>query len=135
MGLFSNLLGLFLRRRGGGVQAALLEAVVGMLTNRQSGGLSGLVNQFGAQGLGPIAESWVGTGKNLPITAVQIQHGLGNQAIGQLSQRIGIAPEQLASQLTTLLPRVVDRLTPQGHVPPAEHLETKGLELLKGLFK
>jgi uncharacterized protein YidB (DUF937 family) len=46
----------------GGTQNALLNAMMGILGNQQSGGLSGLVNQFAGKGLGDIINSWVSTG-------------------------------------------------------------------------
>lgn len=62
---------------GGGGQS-LASSVLEMLGN-QEGGLSGLAGLFQQKGLGDIVSSWIGTGANLPISAEQIQHVLGNE--------------------------------------------------------
>jgi uncharacterized protein YidB (DUF937 family) len=132
MGLLDNLAGQVLG--GGGAKGNLLNAVVGLLGNQQSGGLSGLVQQFAGKGLGDIVNSWVGTGKNLPITAEQIKQGLGSDAITQLAAKAGLSPDQVTSHLSELLPNVVDKLTPNGQVPKGD-IMAQGMELLKGLMK
>ncbi len=58
---------------GSGDKNPLMQAVVSLLGQNSSvGGLSGLVQAFQKNGLGDIVNSWVSTGKNLPISAVQI---------------------------------------------------------------
>jgi uncharacterized protein YidB (DUF937 family) len=131
MGILDQLSGLF---GGGSNQATLLNTVLGLVTSQQGGGLAGLVQQFAGKGLGDIVNSWVSTGQNLPITPQQIQHGLGADTINQLASKAGIAPDALTSQLTQLLPKLVDRLTPNGQVPQ-EDIASKGMDILKSLMK
>jgi len=76
----------------------------------------------------------VSTGKNLPITPQQIQQGLGNNTISTIASEVGITPEAVTSQLSQLLPQVVDKLTPNGNINQSEIL-SQGLNLLKGLMK
>jgi uncharacterized protein YidB (DUF937 family) len=40
-------------------------------------GLGGLVQALQKNGLGDVVSSWISTGQNLPISAEQIQRGLG----------------------------------------------------------
>lgn len=131
MGILDNL-----AKFAGGAsnQSNVMNAVMGLVTNQQQGGLGGLVQQFAGKGLGDIVNSWVGTGQNLPITAQQLQQGLGTNTISQLASKAGIAPEELTSQLTQLLPKLVDKLTPEGKVPQGD-LASKGLDILKGMLK
>jgi len=103
------------------------------MINKQPGGLSGLVQNFHEKGLGEIANSWVGTGQNLPISSEQIQHVLGSQQVQDLAARAGVSPEAVSSQLSSLLPSLVDKLTPNGEVPAHDSLLEKGMDILKSV--
>ncbi len=132
MGLLDNLSSVF--GGGGGAQSNVLNAVVGMLSNQQSGGLQGLVQQLTSSGLGDIVNSWVSTGKNLPITPQQIQQGLGNDTLKNLAASAGLSTNEITSHLSQLLPQIVDKLTPEGNIPQGDIMQ-QGLGLLKGLMK
>jgi uncharacterized protein YidB (DUF937 family) len=132
MGLLDSLLGKITGGTGGGTESQVLNAVVGMLGNKESGGLSGLVDTLKKNGLGDIVSSWVGTGANKPITAEQITQGLGNAHINALASKAGISPEMVSSTLAKILPNVVDKLTPDGKIPTDELIQ-KGLSLFKGM--
>jgi uncharacterized protein YidB (DUF937 family) len=107
-----------------GALSALLE---------QQGGISGLIEKFQQGGLGEIAQSWVGTGNNLPISAEQIQSVLGNETVANIAAKFGVDPEQAAGQLSSVLPQLIDGLTPNGQVPEGgSDLLSAGLSLLKG---
>jgi uncharacterized protein YidB (DUF937 family) len=103
------------------------------LVGGQSGGLNGFIQQFSSKGLGDLVSSWVGTGKNLPISAEQIQHVLGSDTVKNIASKMGIDPNSAASQLSNLLPQVIDKLTPNGKVPEGDIL-SQGMNLLGGLF-
>lgn len=111
--------------------SGLMGGVMEMLANRETGGLGGLVQSFQEKGLGGIISSWVGTGANLPISAQQIQQGIGSDMLQNLAKKVGIPPEELSGTLAELLPGVIDKLTPDGTVPEGGLLG-KGLEFLKG---
>ena len=130
MGILDSLASL----AGRGNKSNLLNAVMGVVTSQQGGGLAGLVQQFAGKGLGDIVNSWVSTGQNLPITPQQIQQGLGSNTIKELASKAGIAPEEITSQLTQILPKLVDKLTPEGKVPQGD-IASQGLDILKGLMK
>ncbi len=134
MGLLDMLLG---KATGGGAgsgntEAMLVNALVAMLGNKESGGLSGIVDAFTKNGMGDIVSSWVSTGKNLPISPDQITKGLGNDQISQLASQLGLSSSTVSSMLSKALPNIVDKLTPNGQVP-TEDLLAKGLDLLKGM--
>ena len=115
-----------------GNQNDVLSALMN-LVGKQSGGLNGLVQQFASKGLGDLVSSWIGTGKNLPISAEQIQHVLGSDAIKNMASKIGVDSNSVTSQLSNLLPQVIDKLTPDGKVPEGDIL-SQGMNLLDGLF-
>ncbi len=110
----------------------LLNSVMQLVNNPQTGGLSGLVQSFQNGGLGEIAKSWVSTGQNLPISAEQIQSVLGNEQLQSLASQLGIDTSQLSGHLAELLPQIVDKLTPNGTIPEGNDLMTQGMGLLKG---
>ena len=110
----------------------LMQALVGLLgQNSHVGGLSGLIQAFQKNGLSDIVNSWVGTGKNLPISPEQIQQGLGGDLLKQLAAQAGLSPEAAGGQLASLLPGLIDKLTPGGKVPDSQLIE-QGLALLRG---
>ena len=115
---------------GQGGQNSLLQAVAGLLGKDSSiGGLAGLVQAFQKNGLGEIVNSWVSTGKNLQVTPNQIEQGLGSDLLSQLAGKAGLSSGAASSQLTGILPDLVDKLTPNGKV------EAGGLDQLMKLVQ
>jgi uncharacterized protein YidB (DUF937 family) len=111
-----------------GGQNPLLQAVLGLLgKDSHIGGLTGLVQAFQKNGLGEIVNSWVSTGKNLPVTPNQIEQGLGSDLLNQLAGKVGLSSGAVTAQLAGILPDLVDKLTPNGKV------ETGGLDQLMKL--
>jgi uncharacterized protein YidB (DUF937 family) len=116
---------------GGDKKDDLMSIVMGLLSGQ--GGLNGLISQFAAKGLGDVIGSWVGTGKNLPISPDQIQSVLGADQIKNIASKLCMDSNAVTSQLTNLLPQVIDKLTPDGKVPEGD-LMGKGMDMLGGLF-
>ncbi|ESY19255.1 MULTISPECIES: YidB family protein [unclassified Mesorhizobium] len=81
------------------------------------GGLGGLLDKLKNAGQGNVADSWVGTGQNQPINANDLGKAIGPQVIREIAQRTGLDEQELLKQLSTALPGIVDRLTPNGQVP------------------
>jgi uncharacterized protein YidB (DUF937 family) len=111
---------------GGGQQAALMNAVMALLSDNGSGGgagaagaagLGGLVSKLQQAGLGDVVNSWISTGQNLPVSAGQLHAALGSDTLGPLARQLGLGEGDLASGLAALLPQVVDGLTPNGQMP------------------
>ncbi|MER9328862.1 YidB family protein [Mesorhizobium sp. M0488] len=82
------------------------------------GGLGGLLDKLKTAGHGNVADSWVGTGQNQSINANELGNAIGPQIIREISQRTGLDEQELLKQLSTALPGIVDRLTPNGQLPP-----------------
>ena len=116
---------------GGEKQGDLLSSVMGLIGGQ--GGLNNLISQFGAKGLGDVVGSWVGTGKNLPVSPDQLKGVLGDDTVKNIASKLGMDSNAVTSQLSNLLPDVVDKLTPDGKVPEGD-LMSKGMDLLGGLF-
>jgi uncharacterized protein YidB (DUF937 family) len=130
MGLLDSVIGALGGPQSGAAQGDPLQAVIAMLAQGQQaggpGGLGGLLQQFEQGGLGKLAASWVGTGENLPISADQLQSVLGSDMVAQFAQSLGLSQGDAANQLSSLLPQVVDRMTPNGELPGAVGLDDLG---------
>ncbi|HXW65898.1 MAG TPA: YidB family protein [Burkholderiaceae bacterium] len=85
---------------------------------QQHGGVQGIVQQMESQGLGATVQSWVGTGVNQAISAAQVHQAFGADVIQQLAAKAGVSPQELAEKLSAVLPQAIDKLTPNGTVPP-----------------
>src|SRR5262249_2372147 len=96
-----------------------LQQEIADLVHGGGGGLSGLVQKFESSGLGQQVQSWIGTGPNAKINPQQIQDALGSEKVKQIASRLGIDPNVVSQKLATILPEVVNHLTPDGKVPTA----------------
>ena len=117
MGLLDDLLGSAAaggQGGAGGIDLPQLMALVQQLL-QQSGGLEGLLAKLQAGGLGEAAQSWVGTGANQPVSPDALGSALGPDLMGALGGLLGGSGQQASS----VLPGLVDQLTPQGRVPEA----------------
>jgi uncharacterized protein YidB (DUF937 family) len=115
----------------------LLQAITGMLGNNGSqGGLGGLMAKFQNAGMGDVANSWVGTGQNAPISGDQLTNVLGEDTMADFAQKAGLSQGDAAGQLSNILPGLIDKLTPHGNVP-AGGLGNSGdlMGMLGGLLK
>lgn len=115
MGILDSVVGELGKQAGGGI-ADLIKG---------QGGVGGLVDKFGQNGLGDVASSWVGKGGNLEVSPEQIRHVIGSGPIADLAAKLGVSPEQASETLSGLLPEAVDRLTPGGSIDGADDLLDK----------
>ena len=99
---------------GGASQGGLMEQVLGLINNPQTGGLGGLVEMFKSKGLGDAVSSWISTGENQPVSDDQITSALGSNTIQEISQKLGISGTDASNGLAALLPQIIDKLTPDG---------------------
>ena len=101
----------------GGVVGGEMATVVNSFI-QQHGGIQGIIAQFEKQGLGATVQSWVSTGPNQPISADQVHQVFGSGMLTQLAAKAGMNPQDLAQKLSQVLPVAIDKLTPEGRVPP-----------------
>jgi len=80
-------------------------------------GLGGLVDQFKQSGQGQVADSWVSTGANQPVTSNQLEQAIGADVLTELEQRTGLTRDELLTRLARELPNAVDKMTPDGRLP------------------
>jgi uncharacterized protein YidB (DUF937 family) len=109
----------------------MTTAVLGMLTSQGPGSLQNMLQSFQSNGLGDVVQSWVGNGANQAISPDQVHAALGTDTILQLGQKAGLSPEITKIALATVLPCIVDKLTPGGQMPQGNSLLAEGMGLLK----
>ena len=123
MGLLDGLLGQMMGGTMGAAQSPmqtqaqnpLLQIALQML--QQNGGLSGILGKMQQAGYGQQAQSWIGTGQNMPIDPGALSQIFGQGDLGQLAQQLGISREEASGSLAQMLPNVVDQMTPDGQIP------------------
>ena len=116
-GGLGGLLGGLLGGSGAGMGSATLPADEDQAHEAVSGGLGELLQRFQQNGYGNVADSWIGTGPNQPISPHQLQDAIGPDTVNDLSEQTGVPRNDLLSQLAQALPTLVDRFTPQGRIP------------------
>ena len=116
------------------VGSSLMATALQLL--QQNGGIQGVLAKFQQAGFAKEAQSWVSTGANLPISADQLQKVLGSGSIGQIASQLGLTHGQTSQQLASLLPQVIDKMTPTGKVD-AGHMDllSQGLAMLQGMSR
>lgn len=108
--------------QGGGLGDLLKSGLGGLLATGAagsivSGGLGDLLKQFQQGGHGEAADSWVGIGPNKTISPNDLAGALGADKINALVAQTGMSRDDLLEGLSEYLPKVVDKLTPQGRLP------------------
>ena len=99
---------------------------------QQNGGIEGLLAKFQQAGMGQQAQSWIGTGQNMPITPDALSQILGHGQMSQIAQQMGISPDEAAGGLSQALPHVVDQMTPGGQIPEEQNdLVAQALAILQ----
>jgi uncharacterized protein YidB (DUF937 family) len=137
--LLGGVLGGGRSRSGGNLLVTLLPLILMMLQKRGGnagarGGLDGLLQQLQAAGLGQQAASWVGSGDNEAIAPEQLRDALGPDSIRELAAQAGVSEEEASGGLASLLPELVNQLTPQGHLPAdGAHIDTAFDDLRRSL--
>ena len=138
MGLLDGLLGSVMGGMMGGGSSAqatqggnpMIQMALQML--QQNGGIEGLLAKFQQAGMGQQAQSWIGTGQNMPISADALSQIFGHGQLGQIAQQMGISPEEAAGGLSQALPHVVDQMTPGGEIPDGHNdLVAQALAILQ----
>jgi uncharacterized protein YidB (DUF937 family) len=96
---------------------ALMNQLLEFLKSPELGGIQGLVKKFEKAGLGPTIHSWIGSGKQLPITPAEITKVLGSDTISQMANKTGFSVNDVGQKLAEILPPTISRLTPGGKFP------------------
>jgi uncharacterized protein YidB (DUF937 family) len=106
----------------------LVSAAIAMLNPKDpsvggGGGLADVVSAFNKGGLGDVMSSWVGGGPNKPVDPGALASVLGPEILGQFAQKAGIGQADAGSALASVLPELINHMTPQGQVPQGNALD------------
>lgn len=106
----------------------IVAAALAMLNPKDSsvggsGGLAEIVGAFNKGGLGDVMSSWVGGGPNKPVDAGALANALGPELLSQFARKAGIGAGDASSVLASVLPGLVNQMTPQGELPQAGALD------------
>lgn len=101
---------------------ALVSALVALMTDGKNGGFAGFINRFRAAGLGDLADSWISSGANTPISNEQLESALGEDTLRGLSEKVGASYADTVGASGYIIPHVVDDLTPDGEMPNDDDL-------------
>ncbi len=77
--------------------------------------------------------SWVATGANQSISPSQVSKAIPADMLTQFGQAAGLSGQDATSALSSLLPALVNGLTPKGQVPQEASMEGMLGGLLKSL--
>jgi uncharacterized protein YidB (DUF937 family) len=124
-------------QQGGGGLGGILGSMLGGGGNQAPaqaapdvGGLGGILEAFQKGGLGHIADSWVGTGENLPVDADQVTQALGQDKIAQMANQLGMSHGDVSGGLAKILPDLINHVTPNGQVPQDHSMIQDALGML-----
>lgn len=103
-------------------QAATTGNLGGLLGGTTVGGLLGsglkdLMDSFKSSGQGEIADSWVRTGPNKPVSPQELERAITPEILATLSEQTGLSKQELLARLSRELPGAVDKYTPEGRLP------------------
>jgi len=115
----------------GGVGMAAIIAIALQLLQR-SGGLENVLGRMRDKGHGQEADSWVGTGQNLPVSPDVLSQIFGRGEVESAAQQMGVDPQEALGGLAQVFPEVVNQITPQGRVESgSDDLVARALEELQ----
>lgn len=100
---------------------------------QRNGGIGNVLSSLTGHGLGQQANSWVGTGENVPLSGGQVSQLFGDDQIAQFAQQTGASPDEVKQGLGTLMPEVVNQLTPNGQVANPHEADNEIGNLLSSL--
>ena len=109
----------------GDKSGSLLAALLAHMTERKHGGFAGFIERFNRAGLGSLAESWIMAGRNTPLSYEQVESIFSDEEIGEIAVQAGTDKKTATSAMAFMIPQVVDKLTPDGIIPPEENLLSK----------
>ena len=114
-----------------GLSGKSLSSVATSLLGSEGSQLPGLVEKLTAGGLGDLVQSWVGKGKNLPLSKDQVKSALDSKTLSGIASQLGLSEDAAASKVAGALPQLINKLTPDGKVPDQAAIASGLARLLK----
>ena len=127
---------------GGNTAQTLLIAVLPLILAwiQKQGGLQGALDKLKGQGLTSQVDDWVSTGpgENAHVGAEQVQSLFDDADVEQVAQQTQTPKSAIYGAIASVLPQVIDSLTPQGgntNPQEANNDIQQVLNLLSGFLK
>ena len=117
MGIFDTIINELPQEHANAGNGGIPAVLEGLLSGGQGGVLGDLAGKFRSAGLGQIFDSWVGDSANRPVAPDDVHRALGHEQVQAMAAQSGMSTGQLLPLLAQYLPKIVDRLTPQGRLP------------------
>ena len=106
----------------------IIAAALAMLNPKDTsvggGGLADVIRAFNKGGLGDEMASWVSGGPNKPVDPGALANVLGPDVLHHFALQAGIGKGDASSVLASILPELVNQMTPQGQVPQGPSLDS-----------
>ena len=104
----------------------------GGILDQLASGVSGtalgdVLDRFRDGSAGSKVDSWVRTGPNLPMKAEDVVSAIDEETLSSLSQQTGLSRDELVARIMHDLPEAVDRMTPDGKMPPVNVASTRNI--------
>ncbi|MDP8161568.1 YidB family protein [Pasteurella skyensis] len=120
---------------GGSQQNQAIPQLLQSLLSSQ-GGVEGLVGKLQQNGLGDMVSSWIGTGENQEVSSEQLAEAIGQDELRNVAQQAGVDENEVPNLLSQYLPKVVDKLSPNGELDTNNlDIESLAKSALGSLFK
>lgn len=123
--------------RSGGGKTALLVAVLPIVLAwiQKQGGLQGALDKLTKSGLGSQAQSWVdpSTTQNQSVQNEQVEQLFDDQEVEQVANQMNEPKQNVYGAIATVLPQIIDSLTPQGQSSDQSEANTDIQNILKQL--
>lgn len=110
-----------------------LEGLVASLAlDEKKAHLDGIIQSLKDKGFKDTVASWIGTGENQAIDPEKIKEALGVHKIEELAAQAKMKASEVPQALSSLLPQIIDKLSPEGKEPESGIAAT-AVKFLKGL--
>lgn len=103
---------------GGAIGAEALTLIKEYV--EKQGGLDAVVKDFQSGGFKKQVESWISTGQNQAISAIEVGQAIGIEKVKKLAEAAGVDVNQARDLLAEYLPIAIDKATPEGKLPDPE---------------
>ena len=133
--MLQKLIAMLTGKMAGGQLGSLLGPLSSMLGGGGGGGggIGDILSKFTKAGLGGKADSWVGGGANQALSAKEVRRALGDDEVARIAKEAGVSKRQAAGGLASLLPKLVDKATPDGKVAEGGSFDVGSLTKMLGL--
>ena len=102
---------LIANKLGSGTNSQAITSALGGLMAGKNGNpdLGGIISAMQSKGLGSVASSWLGDGKNEAISADQVRDVVGSNKVTAMAEQLHTDENSLLDGLKDALPQIIDK--------------------------